>query len=71
MNNSHDPGHDQTESGKPPSVIGISPKDVEQAKEQFRAIGRGVEQIVREQPLPALLVAAGVGFLLGAMLVRR
>jgi ElaB/YqjD/DUF883 family membrane-anchored ribosome-binding protein len=71
MDTSQDPESNRTDPGKLSPVIGITPQDVEQAKEQLRAIGRSVEEIIRQQPLPALLVAAGVGFFLGAILVRR
>lgn len=44
---------------------------VEQGREKAEALGRTVRGQVREWPLSWLLVAAGVGLLLGIVLARR
>lgn len=42
-----------------------------QARQKAEELGRAVGGQVQERPVSALLLAAGVGFLLGALLVRR
>ncbi len=44
---------------------------IEEGREKVQSLGRTVERQVRRWPLSALLVAAGFGFLLGVLLVRR
>lgn len=44
---------------------------VEQGREKAEALGRTVGEQVKEWPLSSLLVAAGVGLLLGIVLARR
>ena len=43
----------------------------QQQREKAEQIGRSVEDSVRSQPLRAVLVAAGAGFVLGALWMRR
>ena len=43
----------------------------DQGRKQAVRFERTVEKQVRERPLQAVLVAAGVGFILGALCVRR
>lgn len=42
-----------------------------QAQQAYGTASEGIDEYVQRQPLTALLVAAGIGFLLGALLVRR
>ena len=44
---------------------------IDQGREKAAAMGRTVEGQVKEWPLSALLVATGVGLLLGVILARR
>jgi ElaB/YqjD/DUF883 family membrane-anchored ribosome-binding protein len=44
---------------------------VGQGREKAEALGRAVGGQVRERPVSALLLAAGIGFLLGIVLRRR
>lgn len=44
---------------------------VEQGREKAEALGRTVEGQVKEWPLSSLLVATGIGLLLGIVLARR
>ena len=44
---------------------------VEQGREKAEALGRAVEGQVKEWPLSALLIAAGVGLLIGVVVARR
>lgn len=41
------------------------------AGEKAKDIGHSLEEQVRRQPLPAVLIAAGVGFILGMAWIRR
>ena len=43
----------------------------ERIKQQAMAGARATDRAIREYPYPALGVAAGVGFLVGALLFRR
>lgn len=43
----------------------------EQGRERMSGAVNSVEQCIRDQPLRSLLVAAGIGCLLGAIWVRR
>jgi ElaB/YqjD/DUF883 family membrane-anchored ribosome-binding protein len=42
-----------------------------EGRERVRGATASVEQCIRDQPLRSLLVAAGIGCLLGALWVRR
>lgn len=44
---------------------------IRQGREKVEALGRAVEGKVKEWPLSALLVAAGVGVLVGVVVARR
>lgn len=44
---------------------------IDQGREKAAALGRTVEGQVKEWPLSALLVATGVGLLIGVVLARR
>ncbi len=44
---------------------------LERGREQALELGHTVERQIRTQPMRAILIAAGVGFLLGACLMRR
>ena len=44
---------------------------IDQGREKAAALGRSVEEQVKEWPLSALLVATGVGVLIGVVLARR
>ena len=44
---------------------------LDEGRSRVRHLGTGVQSHVQEQPLKALLIAAGVGFLLGAIWTRR
>jgi len=44
---------------------------IEQGRQKAEAIGHTVTDQVQERPVSALLAAAGIGFLLGVLLVRR
>jgi len=43
----------------------------EQGRERVQQLGSDLGQRIRERPLEAILIAAGVGFLLGAIWHRR
>jgi ElaB/YqjD/DUF883 family membrane-anchored ribosome-binding protein len=43
----------------------------EEGRDKVQQVERGFEQYVREQPLKSLLIAAGVGILLGGLWMRR
>jgi ElaB/YqjD/DUF883 family membrane-anchored ribosome-binding protein len=43
----------------------------EGGRDTIRQVERGFEQFVREQPLKSILIAAGVGLLLGGLWMRR
>lgn len=43
----------------------------EQGREQARDVQRTVEQFIRETPVKSLLIAAGVGLLIGRFWMRR
>jgi ElaB/YqjD/DUF883 family membrane-anchored ribosome-binding protein len=44
---------------------------LEEGRDQALQMGRALEQQVRQNPMPSLLIAAGVGFLAGLCLIRR
>jgi ElaB/YqjD/DUF883 family membrane-anchored ribosome-binding protein len=44
---------------------------LDEGRARAREMGHGVQLMVQEQPVKSLLVAAGVGFLLGALWMRR
>ena len=44
---------------------------IEEGRDRVKALGRTVGGQVQEWPLPALIVAAGVGLLIGVVLARR
>jgi ElaB/YqjD/DUF883 family membrane-anchored ribosome-binding protein len=43
----------------------------EEGRDKVRRAERGFEQYVREQPLKSVLIAAGVGMVLGRFWIRR
>ena len=43
----------------------------EQSRERVHRADRDVEQFIRDRPLKSILIAAGVGLLLGAFWMRR
>ena len=44
---------------------------LDEGRSRVRHLGDGVHSKVQDQPLRALLIAAGVGFMLGAIWTRR
>jgi ElaB/YqjD/DUF883 family membrane-anchored ribosome-binding protein len=44
---------------------------LDQGRMRLQEVGENVESHVREQPVKSLLIATGIGFLLGALWVRR
>jgi ElaB/YqjD/DUF883 family membrane-anchored ribosome-binding protein len=44
---------------------------LDDGKAQVRQLGDSVQQRVQDQPVKSLLIAAGIGFLLGAIWIRR
>ncbi len=44
---------------------------VDYGRQRVLDLEQSVESRIQEQPLKALLIAAGIGFFLGAVLVRR
>lgn len=44
---------------------------MQSGREQLRSVGDTVSHQIQEQPLPSLLIACGVGFLLGILWMRR
>lgn len=44
---------------------------LDDGRSQVRHLGEGVQARIAEQPLKSLLIAAGIGFLLGAIWTRR
>jgi ElaB/YqjD/DUF883 family membrane-anchored ribosome-binding protein len=61
-----DTGREQIDRAKERAV-----EYYEEGREHVRLWGENVEAYVQEQPLRALLIAAGVGLLLGVMWRRR
>lgn len=53
------------------ALQGMTDEYVELGRAKFRELGGEVQAHVKEKPMTALLVAAGVGFLIGAWIVRR
>ena len=43
----------------------------EEGRDRVQQVERGFEQFVRQQPLKSILIAAGVGMLLGGLWMRR
>ena len=43
----------------------------EEGRDKVQQVERGFEQFVRQQPLKSILIAAGVGMLLGGLWMRR
>ena len=43
----------------------------ERGVKRARSLGDDLNEFTREQPLKSVLIAAGVGFVLGAVLLRR
>jgi ElaB/YqjD/DUF883 family membrane-anchored ribosome-binding protein len=44
---------------------------MERGRDQAEELGRSLEERIRERPLQSVLIAGGVGILLGAILCRR
>ena len=43
----------------------------EEGRDKVQQVERSVEQFIRQQPLKSILIAAGVGMLLGGLWMRR
>ena len=43
----------------------------EEGRDTVQQVERGFEQFIRQQPLKSILIAAGVGMLLGGLWMRR
>lgn len=44
---------------------------LEEGRDNVQQLGRGFEQFIRRQPLKSILIAAGVGLVLGRFWMRR
>lgn len=44
---------------------------LERGKEKAVAVGQGFEDVVKDRPIPSILIAAGVGVLIGFLVARR
>lgn len=42
-----------------------------EGREKIRSVEKSIEEYIREQPLKSMLIAAGVGLLLGRLWLRR
>jgi ElaB/YqjD/DUF883 family membrane-anchored ribosome-binding protein len=53
------------------ALRGTTQQYLDEGRSRARRVGQSVQEKVQEEPVKALLIAAGLGFLLGALWIRR
>lgn len=61
------PNDEPSRETAPESLRDAVEQYAERGRLQVQSLGQSLEQQIRRQPLPSLLIAAGVGFLLGML----